>query len=202
MQTALHHAQIGLSGMNPLDWVIALTLVVSTVTAFMSGLVRSLFSLAGLLLGVLIAAWYSPRAAEYIRGDINPFALARAVSFVVILVLVWVAAALLGRLLRGAFKAVGLGFLDRLGGAAFGFVRGAFLLAATLLPFGAFLQHFEAARTSVLMPYLLQASHGISFVMPRDFGKHLPLGDWVRSVQWRRDEKTAFGWNAKAGNVR
>lgn len=183
MQTALHHAQIGLSGMNPLDWIIAITLAVSTVTAFMSGLVRSLFSLAGLLLGVLVAAWYSPRLAEYFRGDINPFALARAVAFVLILIVVYVVAALLGRLLRGAFKAVGLGFLDRLGGAAFGFVRGTLLLAAMILPFGAFLQHFEATRTSVLMPYLLQASHGISFVMPRDFGKHLPPIDWVRTMQ-------------------
>ena len=183
MQTALHHAQIGLSGMNPLDWIIAITLAVSTVTAFMSGLVRSLFSLAGLFVGVLVAAWYAPRLAEYFRGDINPFALARAVAFVLILIVVYVAAALLGRLLRGAFKAVGLGFLDRLGGAAFGFIRGTLLLAAIILPFGAFLQHFEAARTSVLMPYLLQASHGISFVMPRNFGKQLPLGDWVRSFQ-------------------
>ena len=182
MQTALHHAQIGLSGMNPLDWLIAITLAVSTVTAFMSGLVRSLFSLAGLLLGVLIAAWYAPRLAEYFRGDVNPFALARALAFVLILVAVYVAAALLGRLLRGAFQAVGLGFLDRLGGAAFGLIRGTLLLAALLLPFGVFLQQFEAARTSVLMPYLLQASHGISFVMPRDFRKHLPLGDWIRSI--------------------
>jgi membrane protein required for colicin V production len=183
MDTALHHAQIGLSGMNPLDWIIALTLAISTVTAFMSGLVRSVFSLGGLLLGVLVAAWYAPRVAQYFRGDINPFALARAVAFVLILMAVYVAAALLGRLLRGAFKAVGLGFLDRLGGAAFGFVRGTLLLAALLLPFSGFLQQFRDARTSVLLPYLLQASHGISFVMPRDFGKHLSLGDWVKSIQ-------------------
>ena len=182
MQTALHHAQIGLSGMNLLDWVIGITLAISTVTAFMSGLVRSLFSLAGLFVGVLLAAWYAPRLAEYFRGDINPFALARAVAFVLILIAVYLLAALLGRLLRGAFKAVGLGFLDRLGGAAFGLVRGTLLLAALLLPFGVFLQQFKVARTSVLMPYLLQASHGISFVMPRDFGKHLPLGDWMRSI--------------------
>jgi membrane protein required for colicin V production len=183
MNIALQHAQMSLSGMNPLDWIIALTLAISTVTAFMSGLVRSLFSLGGLLLGVVIAAWYAPRVAEYFRGDINPFALARAVAFVLILVAVYVVAALLGRLLRGAFKAVGLGFLDRLGGAAFGFVRGTLLLAALLLPFSGFLQQFRAARTSVLMPYLLQASHGISFVMPRDFGKHLSLVDWVKSIQ-------------------
>ena len=182
MNTALHHAGIGLSGMNPLDWVIALTLAISTVAAFMSGLVRSLFSLAGMLLGVVVAAWYTPRAAEYLRGDINPFALARAVVFVLILIAVYVAAALLGRLLRGAFKAVGLGFLDRLGGAAFGFIRATLLLAALLLPLGSFLQQFDTARTSVLLPYLLQASHGISFVMPRDFGKHLRIADRVRSA--------------------
>ena len=183
MDTALHSARIGLSGMNPLDWVIAITLAISTVTAFMSGLVRSLLSLAGLVLGVVLAAWYAPRLAEYFRGDINPFALATAIAFILILIAVYVAASLIGRLLRGAFKAVGLGFLDRLSGAAFGFVRGTLLLAAVLLPFGSFLQQFGAAHNSVLLPYLLQASHGISFVMPRDFGKHLPLVDWVKSTR-------------------
>ena len=183
MDTALHGARIDLSGMNPLDWIIALTLAISTATAFMSGLVRSLLSLIGLVLGIVLAAWYAPRVAEYLRGDINPFALARAVAFVLILIAVYVTAALLGRLLRGAFKAVGLGFLDRLGGAAFGFLRGTLLLAAMLVPFGAFLQQFGVAHSSVLLPYLLGASHGISFVMPRDFGKHLPSIDWVPSTR-------------------
>jgi membrane protein required for colicin V production len=179
MTEALHGVTIGLSGMNPLDWVIALTLAISTITAFMRGLIRSVVSLAGLLVGIVAACWYAPRAAAYLVKWITPFALAEIVAFVLVLAAVYVVAALSGRLLRGACSAVGLGFLDRLAGAGFGFVRGVLLLAAMLLPVAPLLGDFQTAKNSVLLPYLLPAAHGISFVVPRDFGKRISASDWL-----------------------
>jgi membrane protein required for colicin V production len=178
MNGAMHGVTIGLNGMNPLDWTIALVLAISTVTAFMRGLIRSLVSLAGLLIGIFVACWYAPPAAAYLAHWLTPFAFAEIVAFVLILVGVYIVAALLGRLLRSAAGAVGLGFLDRLGGACFGFARGVLLLAALVLPMSPFLQHFEAAKQSVLLPYLLPAAHGISFVVPRNFGRRLPVSNW------------------------
>lgn len=179
MQTTLHGVHIGLNGMNPLDWTIALTLAISTVTAFMRGLIRSLVSLGGLIVGIVAAAWYAPRLAHYLMRWIASLAFAEVAAFVLILAAVYLLAALLGRVLRGAFSAVGLGFLDRLGGAAFGFARGVLLLAAVLLPFSPYLQHFRAVRTSLLFPYLLPVAHGISFVVPRDLGQRTPMTDWL-----------------------
>ncbi len=178
MPSLLHGAHAGLSGMNPLDWVIALILVLSTVAAFLRGLIRSLVSLAGLLLGVLVAFWYAPKAAASMARWIEPHALAEILSFVLLLAAVYVAAALLGRLLRGACSAVGLGFLDRLAGGAFGFARGVLLLAAMLLPLAPYLAHGNEAQGSILLPYLLPAAHGISFVVPRDFGNRISGGQW------------------------
>lgn len=195
MQTALHNAELALSGMNPLDWILAVTLTISTVTAFMRGLILSVISLVGLLAGVLAAAFYAPRVSPYLLRWVGSAAFARVAAFVLILVTVYLAAALLGRLLRGAFSAVGLGFFDRLAGAAFGFLRGVLLLAALMLPLAPYLQHFTMAQSSVLLPYLLPAAHGISFVMPRHLAQRLPAADWVfsneaggtrRSTQARR----------------
>jgi membrane protein required for colicin V production len=166
-------------GMNALDWLIAVTLAVSTVTAFMRGLIRSLVSLAGVLLGVLAAAWYAHRAADYVGRWIAPPSLALILSFVLVLAAVYAVAVLVGKLLRGACSAVGLGFLDRLAGAAFGFARGVLLLAALMLPVAQFLPYFAPAQGSLFLPYLLPAAHGISFVLPRDFGKHLSGRDWL-----------------------
>ena len=179
MNNALHGVTIGLNGMNPLDWTIALVLAISTITAFMRGLIRSLISLAGLLIGIFAACWYAPQAAVYFVRWITPFTFAEVVAFVLILAAVYIVAALLGRLLRSAAGAVGLGFLDRLGGACFGFVRGVLLLAALLLPTVPLLHEFDAAKGSVLLPYLLPAAHAISFVVPRDFGKRLPASNWL-----------------------
>ncbi|SEC64103.1 CvpA family protein [Terriglobus roseus] len=178
MNNALHGVTIGLNGMNPLDWTIALVLAISTVTAFMRGLIRSLVSLAGLLIGIFAACWYAPQGAAYLARWLTPYAFAEIVAFVLILAAVYVVAALLGRLLHSAAGAIGLGFLNRLGGACFGFARGVLLLAALILPMAPFLRDFAAAKTSVLLPYLLPAAHGISFVVPRDFGKRLPASLW------------------------
>jgi membrane protein required for colicin V production len=169
---------LGLSGMNLLDWAIALILAISTVTAFMRGLIRSLVSLIGLAGGIALACWFAPQGAAYLVRWIKPLALAEIAAFILIVAGTYAVATLLGRLIRGAASAVGLGFFDRLAGAAFGFVRGVLLLAASLLPFAALLPQFGPARGSILLPYLLPAAHGISFVMPRNFGLRLTQNSW------------------------
>jgi membrane protein required for colicin V production len=189
MNDALHHAAIGLGQLNPLDWCIALVVAVSTVMAFMRGLIRSLVSLAGILAGVLLAFWYCHSLAGWLHRWITQSAAAEVVAFALILIGVIVLAALIGRLLRGACSAVGLGFLDRLGGACFGFGRAVLLLAALLLPVAPILQTVPAAQTSVLLPYLLPAAHGISFVVPHDFGRRLSSTGWLHHASTAAD-----GW--------
>ncbi|MGI4854434.1 MAG: CvpA family protein [Janthinobacterium lividum] len=179
MQGLLHSTEVALSGMNPLDWIFAITLAVSTVTAFMRGLILSVVSVAGLVFGIFAAAFYSPRIVPYLLRWVGTAALARVAAFLLILLCVYLLAALIGRLLRGAFSAVGLGFLDRLGGAVFGFARGVLLLAALLLPFAPFLQQLKVTKTSLLMPYLLPAAHGISFVLPRNLAHRTSMTDWI-----------------------
>jgi|GEM_PF-253254 len=195
MQSLTQNASALAAHMNPLDWCIALVLVLSTVAAFMRGLIRSLLSLVGVIAGVLLALWYCPVLAKKIAPWIGTPALAEIVAFAAILVAVIVAAALLGRLLKSACSAVGMGFMDRLGGACFGFARGVLLLASLLLPMAPYLQNFQAAQTSLLLPYLLPAAHGISFVVPRDFGRRLPATDW-----WNHAKDAAGAW--KPSSVR
>lgn len=177
MQTLLHDTGLALNGMNPLDWVFTITLAISTVTAFMRGLILSVISLVGLLAGVLTAALYASRVSPYLLRWIGSAAFAHVAAFVLILVAMYLAFALVGRLLRGACSAVGLGLFDRLAGAVFGFARGVLLLSALLLPLFPYLQQFAVARSSMLLPYLLPAAHGISFVMPRHLAESLPTID-------------------------
>jgi membrane protein required for colicin V production len=190
MNAALNTVSAALGAMNPLDWVIALVLAASTITAFLRGLIRSLVSLAGVLFGLVIAAWYTAKAAAFLGRWIVPPSFARVVAFVGILLLVYLASAVVGRLLRGACSAIGLGLLDRFAGAGFGFLRGVLLLVAVLLPVAQYLPYFAPARQSIFLPYLLPAAHGISFVVPRDFGKHLSRRDWFEHANAAASEFT------------
>lgn len=173
----VHHALPGtLGGLNALDWALIVLVGISTATAFARGLIRSLISAFGVLLGIVLAAWYAPALADMLSRWIPQAELAEISAFLLILVGTYLLAVLLGRVLRGAAKAVGLGFFDRLGGAAFGFSRAVLVLAAALIPAAPFLGALPFTRNSTLLPYLQTAAHGVSFVMPQDFGKRLLSG--------------------------
>ena len=173
----VHHGlPATLGGLNALDWALVVLVGVSTAMAFLRGLIRSLVSAFGVLLGIVLAAWYAPALADVLSQWIPQSELAEISAFLLILVGTYLVAALLGRVLRGAAKAVGLGFFDRLGGAAFGFGRAVLVLAAVLIPAGPFLGAVPFARNSILLPYLQTAAHGVSFVMPQDFARRLLSG--------------------------
>jgi len=162
--------------MNPLDWLLALFVVYSTVRAAMRGLARELFALGGLIVGFILACWYYAPVAMYLRGLVNSAPLAEFCGFLLILSAVMVIAALAGAVIHRTATAVGLSAVDRLGGAAFGAARGVVLGAAMLLAVTAFLPTAPWIQRSRFSPYLLRGSHAVSFVMPRQLKRQLVEG--------------------------
>lgn len=153
--------------MNPLDWLLAGILLYSIVRAAIRGLARELFALAGIVVGLVVASWAYASVALYLRGLINSRPLAQFISFLLILCAVMLLAHLIGALVHRTASAVGLSALDRLGGAAFGLIRGVFIAASLLLAVIAFLPTAPWVQNSLLSPYLLRGAHAVSFVMPR-----------------------------------
>jgi membrane protein required for colicin V production len=175
--------------MNPFDWLLLAVLAYSTVQAFLRGLVRELFSLIGLAAGVLLASWNYGRLATPLGSVISNPAAANATAFLAIVLGVMIAAALLGRLLHATAHAVGLGFFNRMGGAAFGLLRGFLMGVAILMAISAFLPDAEWVKKSQLAPYFLAGVHAVSFVVPHDLGQLILNGasqikhntaDWIK----------------------
>lgn len=171
MPDLVHAVQQELRLWTWLDWLIAFVVGASTCAAVARGLIRSLLSLVALCLGIAAATLYSLRLAPVLLAWCGSPVLARTLSFVLLLLAIYIFFSLLGRVLKGVCHAVGLGMFDRLAGAVFGFIRGNLLLAALLLPLTPYLQHSVQFRSSVLLPYLLRVSHGVCSVMPRRTGK-------------------------------
>lgn len=176
--------------MTPLDWLLIAILAFSAIQAFMRGLVLELFSLAGLICGILLAAWNYSRVAAKLSGIISNPAAASVVAFLLIAVGVMVLAAILGRIIHASAHAIGLGFFNRMGGAAFGLARGALLGLAILMAVTAFLPTAEWLKNSRLAPYFLAGSHAVSFVVPHDLEQLIQAGgsnlkhnayDWIKS---------------------
>ena len=175
--------------MTLFDWLLLAPLVYSTVLAFVRGLVRELFSLFGLIAGVLLAAWNYARLASPLGSFISNPAVANIVAFLVIAIGVMIAATIAGRLIHTTADAIGLGFFNRLGGAAFGLLRGCLIGVAILTAISAFLPGTEWVKNSLLAPYFLAGAHAVSFVVPHDLEQLILNGatlikhnapDWIK----------------------
>lgn len=175
--------------MNPLDWLLAALLTYSVIKAALRGFFGEAFALGGLLVGLLLASWFYQPLAANLTGLITSPAIAQFAAFFIILAAIMVLANLLGRILRKTASAIGLGFLDRLGGAAFGFLRGCLFSVALLMAFTAFLPAAPWIRESQLAPYFLRVAHAVSFLVPQDLERKLHDGmsrikhttpDWIK----------------------
>ena len=178
-----------IKSMNTLDWLLVILVAYSVVRAFLRGFFQEAFGLGGLILGFLFACWFYRPLAVDLKGLITSTDIAELVAFLLILAGTMILASLLGRLLRRTASAIGLGFIDRLMGAAFGLVRGALLGVALLFAMTAFLPSAPWIENSHLAPYFLRAAHAVSFVMPSDLKQRLLDGlnhlkhtspDWIK----------------------
>jgi membrane protein required for colicin V production len=175
--------------MNALDWLLVILLAYSAVRAFLRGFFQEAFALGGLISGFLFACWFYRPLAFDLMGLITSTQIAELAAFLLILAGTMIFASLLGRVLRHTASAIGLGFVDRLLGAAFGLVRGALLGVVLLLALTAFLPSAPWIENSHLAPYFLRAAHAVSFVMPSDLKSRLLDGldhlkhtspDWIK----------------------
>jgi membrane protein required for colicin V production len=179
---------IDLSTLNPFDWFLIAIVAYSTVVAFLRGFFRETFSLIGLIAGILLASWNYPILGVQLDRWI-PWATAQIIAFLLIAIAVMVLCGIAGRLLNQTAKTIGLGFVDRLLGAAFGFVRGCLLGVAIMMAAAAFLPHARYIQKSQLSSYFLEGAHAVSFVVPTNLQQHIREGaielkhstpDWIK----------------------
>ncbi|MDO8636712.1 MAG: CvpA family protein, partial [Dehalococcoidia bacterium] len=117
--------------MDWLDIVIIALLFFSVIMGLKQGLISSLLSMAGFVLGLALAArYYSVLAGKL--SFIPQETIAKVTAFLLILFAVSLAAGLLAWIAKSAVHAVMLGWLDHLGGAVFGFISGAYFLGGIL----------------------------------------------------------------------
>ncbi len=173
-----------------LDWMLVALLVYSTVRATLKGFILEMFSLGGLVAGILLASWnYSP-VAEQMVSLVAPLtkitrATAEVAAFLTIVIVVMVACGLLGKFLRTSASAIGLGFVDRALGAVFGFARGCLLGVSVMLALAAFDPDARLTARSQLLPYFLAGAHGVSFVVPD--GLRQQVADGADEIKHKSD---------------
>jgi membrane protein required for colicin V production len=178
--------------MNLFDCFLIAVLAYSTIMAFLRGIILELFSLGGLIAGILLASWNYKHVAIILGHLITTPATAEIVAFLLIIIGVMVLCTLLGKALNRTAHAIGLGFFDRLLGALFGFGRGCLFGVAILMAIAAFLPHSAWIADSRLSCYFLAGAHAVSFVVPSDLQQQILDGaqqlkhnvpDWIKPLR-------------------
>jgi len=153
--------------MNWLDIVIIIVIAIPTILGLKTGIIKASFSLAGLILGVILAGHYYVPLSEQLSA--LSLGIARIVAFAIILVGVWVIAILLSGLVERAVSMMLLGWVNRLVGAVFGFVVGAILCSALLAIWVKFLGIQSFIVDSALATILLDRLPMVLALLPDEF---------------------------------
>jgi membrane protein required for colicin V production len=154
--------------MNALDWLILLIMMFSALLAAAQGFFFEVISLAGAVLGYLLAAWGYKRLAPWFLDYVKSAPIADLAGFLAIFVSVVILAGVIARLARWVVREAGLRWVDRALGAAFGFLRGMLIVTAGLLAITAFAPDSQELAGSQLAPYFQIAGGGFSWFAPSE----------------------------------
>jgi membrane protein required for colicin V production len=161
---------------NYFDVTIASIVIILGIKGMMSGFMKELFGLLGLVGGVYIASRSADTAAAFIDKNFyhtDNATLLQLIGFVTILAIVWIAAVAIGSLFSSLTQASGLGFINRL----FGFILGGgkyfliFALIVTALSNVTLVKDNleKYVNNSLLYPYLKEAGSFLINIDPKTF---------------------------------
>lgn len=159
---------MNIADLNWFDWVLVAIMIVSIVRAYVTGLVRAIAGLFGIAVGFEVASWGYVDLGDRMRDQawITSQYMARTVAFLMIVAVVVVVFEVAGRVLQKKLRTIGLGWFDRILGAAFGFARACLIAIALLMAATIFTPQPEAVTNSLLRPYLFTVVHDVSFLIP------------------------------------
>ena len=114
--------------MTAFDYAVVAILAVSVLLGLWRGVVSEILALVAWVVAFLAARAEAAEVANWLAPHVAEPALRLAAAYVLVVVGVLLVFAVLRLLLKLLLKAVGLGILDRLLGAAFGALRGVLVL--------------------------------------------------------------------------
>ncbi len=110
--------------MNVYDWVIVAVLVVTVLFGLSKGAVTMALTVVGLFVAMLISGQFAAPIVRIFTDSVDSEALATAIGYIVIFVLIFLAIGIASRFIKIALSITMLGWTDKLGGAALGIIVG------------------------------------------------------------------------------
>lgn len=167
--------------MTLVDWAVVVIMGACVIAGMAQGFFRSVCSLGGLVIGLAVAAWNYGRLAAVLLPLVRIPAVAYTVAFLLIALVVTGLIALVGNVLAKTLKMIGLGWLDGIAGAIFGFFQGVVLVVVFILAIVAFFPQEQWLAQATLPRMFFGALHVSTHVTPSDLAGRVRTG--LRTVE-------------------
>ena len=162
--------------MTLVDWVVVIILICAVLGGMAQGFFRSVCALGGLILGLLLAAWNYKKVAALIFPLVKIPAVANTIGFLFIALVVMALIGLIGSILAKTLRLLGLGWLDSLAGAVFGFFQGLLFVVLGILVIVAFFPQVHWIADARLPRMFFGACHLSADATPAELGDRIREG--------------------------
>ena len=150
------------------DWMICAVVLLNVVAAAMQGFFSEALSMAGLIVGYVVAAWQYRRLAEWFESFLkNPW-LAEILGFLIIFFAIVLLCGRAATISRGIIKNSGHNGVDRLLGGVLGLVKGGLMVAVILMGMTAFQPTSKLLENSQLAPYFMVVGRAAIWLAPSE----------------------------------
>jgi membrane protein required for colicin V production len=158
------------------DWLIVIVIALAVLGGLQQGFFRSVCSLGGLVLGLVLAAWNYGRVAALLLPLVRIEAVANVIGFLLIALVVMAVVGFVGSFLGNAMHQIGLGCLDKLAGGAFGFLQGALMVTVVIWVTVAFFPKAHWLLDARLPKQFFGACHLSTHISPQELADRVRHG--------------------------
>lgn len=150
------------------DWIICAVVLVNVITAAMQGFFSEALTMAGLVVGYIVAAWQYRSLADWFERFLKNAWLAEILGFLVIFFAIVLLFGIAARIARWIMKEAGLSGFDRFLGAVLGLLKGGLMVAVILMGMTAFQPASKLLQNSQLAPYFLVVGRAAIWLAPTE----------------------------------
>ena len=154
--------------MSLADWLICALVLLNVVTAAMQGFFSEALTMAGLIVGYVVAAWKYRGLADWFDGFLKNAWFAEVLGFLVIFFAIVLLFGVAAKVARWLMKESGLSGFDRFLGAILGLLKGGLMVAVILMGMTAFEPTSKLLQNSQLAPYFLIMGRAAIWVAPSE----------------------------------
>lgn len=155
--------------MNSFDIVIITIFGFCVIRGSFRGLIKELAAIIGVLGGFYGAYTYYTELAKPLSEWISNVSYLNILSFLIIFCVIFIIITIIGIIIKYLLNVVFLGWVDRICGVGFGFIKATLIVSVLLITFTAFLpKGAPVVKNSLLAPHITLISEKMIKVVPKD----------------------------------